>query len=202
MQPLLSGRHPSKLRLCKLCMALSCIRRHRAPCTCTSTLHLQASCTSEQALSQLWLQGEDQQRLLHLLSPEGSNDHRTWHQQSRCVLELLREFPNVHPPLGASCPLQVCARSTLPAQPASGVCRATAHRGGCAGLLARICSAVPADPAPEHTLQAAWRWTHLHACAHAAYLNAGLQSVTRLLNVSKLSLTAPSHSTLSWRCSA
>ena len=56
------------------------------------------------------VQGEDQKRLLHLLSPEGLAEHKAWHQQSRCVLELMREFPHVQPPLGkhqspAACPL-------------------------------------------------------------------------------------------------
>ena len=46
------------------------------------------------------MQGEEQKRLLHLLSPEGAAQHRDWHKQSRCLLELMQEFPSARPPLG------------------------------------------------------------------------------------------------------
>ena len=45
-------------------------------------------------------QGEEQQRLQHMLSPEGVAAYKEWHQQSRCLLEVLEEFPGVRPPLG------------------------------------------------------------------------------------------------------
>ena len=52
-----------------------------------------------QALS-AFADGEDAARLHHLLSPEGAAEYKAWHQQSRCLLEVLEEFPNIKPPLG------------------------------------------------------------------------------------------------------
>ncbi|CAL8469233.1 g8774 [Coccomyxa elongata] len=53
-----------------------------------------------QALS-AFANGEDAARLHWLLSPEGAAEYKAWHQQSRCLLEVLEEFPNIKPPLGA-----------------------------------------------------------------------------------------------------
>lgn len=52
-----------------------------------------------QALS-AFANGEDAARLHRLLSPEGAAEYKAWHQQSRCLLEVLEEFPNIKPPLG------------------------------------------------------------------------------------------------------
>jgi sulfite reductase alpha subunit-like flavoprotein len=48
--------------------------------------------------------GEEKLRLTHLLSPEGAADYKEWHQQSRCLLEVLEEFPNTKPHLGEAFP--------------------------------------------------------------------------------------------------
>lgn len=52
-----------------------------------------------QALS-AFADGEDAARLHHLLSPEGAANYKAWHQQSRCLLEVLEEFSSIKPPLG------------------------------------------------------------------------------------------------------
>ncbi len=44
--------------------------------------------------------GEDAARLHRLLSPDGAAEYKAWHQQSRCLLEVLEEFPSIKPPLG------------------------------------------------------------------------------------------------------
>ena len=65
------------------------------------------------------LQGEEQKRLLHLLSPEGAAQHRDWHKQSRCLLELMQEFPSAHPPLGKACSQERFTGMTSLHEPAS-----------------------------------------------------------------------------------
>jgi sulfite reductase alpha subunit-like flavoprotein len=52
-----------------------------------------------QALS-AFAEGEQQARLLHLLSPGGVAEYKAWHQQSRSLLEVLEEFSSCRPPLG------------------------------------------------------------------------------------------------------
>ena len=43
--------------------------------------------------------GEEKSVLEELLHGSAEK-YRAWHQQSRCLLEVLEEFPNVKPPLG------------------------------------------------------------------------------------------------------
>lgn len=50
-------------------------------------------------------QGEDLDRLRHLLSPAGHEEYKAWQGQSRSLLEVLEEFPSVKPPLGESPPV-------------------------------------------------------------------------------------------------
>jgi sulfite reductase alpha subunit-like flavoprotein len=46
-------------------------------------------------------EGEDQEQLLALLTGEGGAAYKEWHLMSKCLLELMEEFPNVKVPLGA-----------------------------------------------------------------------------------------------------
>ena len=57
--------------------------------------------------------GEDAARLHRLLSPEGAAEYKAWHQQSRCLLEVLEEFPSIKPPLGERAPPSRCWKETL-----------------------------------------------------------------------------------------
>lgn len=59
--------------------------------------------------------GDASAHLLRLLSPEGQADYKDWHKQSRCLLELMREFPAVRPPLGELLGLCATAAPQLPA---------------------------------------------------------------------------------------
>jgi sulfite reductase alpha subunit-like flavoprotein len=45
-------------------------------------------------------EGEDQEQLLALLTGEGGAAYKEWHLMSKCLLELMEEFPNVKVPLG------------------------------------------------------------------------------------------------------
>ena len=45
--------------------------------------------------------GAEAARLRRLVSPDGAAEYKAWHCQSRCLLEVLEEFPGVRPPLGA-----------------------------------------------------------------------------------------------------
>ena len=44
-------------------------------------------------------EGEDKTRLGRILSSSAA-EYKAWHLQSRCLLEVLEEFPDIHPPLG------------------------------------------------------------------------------------------------------
>lgn len=57
---------------------------------------------SKQALQSFapFVSGEEGKRLRHLLSPEGHEDYKNWQSQSRCLLEVLEEFPQAKVPLG------------------------------------------------------------------------------------------------------
>lgn len=43
--------------------------------------------------------GKDREGLEHILNGS-AEQYRAWHKESRCLLEVLEEFPNIQPPLG------------------------------------------------------------------------------------------------------
>ena len=43
--------------------------------------------------------GKDRENLEQLLN-SSAEQYKAWHKQSRCLLEVLEEFPNIRPPLG------------------------------------------------------------------------------------------------------
>ncbi|CAL5225849.1 g8632 [Coccomyxa viridis] len=44
--------------------------------------------------------GEDREKLGRILNGS-AEQYKAWHKQSRCLLEVLEEFPNIQPPIGA-----------------------------------------------------------------------------------------------------
>ena len=46
--------------------------------------------------------GEDSKKLRHLLSPDGQEAYKSWQSQSRCLLEVLEEYPKTNIPLGTA----------------------------------------------------------------------------------------------------
>ena len=57
---------------------------------------------SKQALQAFaaFVTGEEAIKIRHLLSPEGQEEYKAWQSQSRCLLEVMQEFPQTTIPLG------------------------------------------------------------------------------------------------------
>ena len=48
--------------------------------------------------------GEDREKLGRILNGS-AEQYKAWHKQSRCLLEVLEEFPNIQPPIGERWPV-------------------------------------------------------------------------------------------------
>lgn len=48
-------------------------------------------------------QGQDREKLGQIVNGS-AEQYKAWHKQSRCLLEVLEEFPNIQPPLGTPKP--------------------------------------------------------------------------------------------------
>jgi sulfite reductase alpha subunit-like flavoprotein len=53
-------------------------------------------------------EGEDKERLLEILTGDGGASYKEWHGSSKCLLELMEEFPTVKPPLGKVYSIYMC----------------------------------------------------------------------------------------------
>lgn len=84
---------------------LCCMGSFAGPITLQTALARHAdllSPVSKQSVATFaaFAEGEDKEKLLDILTGNGGANYKEWHGSSKCLLELMEEFPDVKPPLG------------------------------------------------------------------------------------------------------